>query len=165
MKYLFFLLATLCFSSNIIAQSFKVKQLQKSLGNWEGKLTYLDYTSGQPFTLLANIKINFTENNLGWITGYEYPKEPHANSTDTIYYINKQFGNETIVEFNQQKNGDFTLITERSGEDGNDHKKALLRHVYSLIGDSFTIKKEVKFQDAAIWIKRNEYQFNRVHLK
>ena len=39
------------------AQSVKVKDLSRSVGSWEGKLTYVDYSTGNPFTMLANIKI------------------------------------------------------------------------------------------------------------
>lgn len=58
------------------AQIFQTKDLSSSLGSWEGKLTYLDYSTGKPFTMSANIKISLTENKSGYIMGYEYPKEP-----------------------------------------------------------------------------------------
>ena len=47
------------------AQSFQIKELSNSLGNWEGNLTYLDYSSGKPYTMSANIKISLTENKTG----------------------------------------------------------------------------------------------------
>jgi len=42
------------------AQSIQVKELASSVGSWEGNLPYLDYSSGKPFTMLANIKISLT---------------------------------------------------------------------------------------------------------
>ena len=53
------------------AQSFQIKDLAASTGSWQGKLTYLDYSSGKPYTMPANIKISLTENKLGYIMGYE----------------------------------------------------------------------------------------------
>ena len=152
-------LMLLCITTN--AQSFQIKDLAASTGSWQGKLTYLDYSSGKPYTMPANIKISLTENKLGYIMGYEYPNEPHANSKDTTYVNNKLFGKDKIVEFKKATDGAFTLVTEIAGEDGNDHKKAILRHIYLLQSNTFSIVKEVKFSGTEKWIKRNEYQFNR----
>jgi len=143
------------------AQTFQVKDLSNSLGSWEGKLTYLDYSSGNPFTMLANVKISLTENKSGYIMGYEYPKEPQANSKDTTYVIDKFFGKDKIADFKKESNGDFRLVTEIMGEDGNDNKKAILRHTYLLKSTTYSIIKEVKFEGSDSWIKRNEYLLTR----
>ena len=143
------------------AQTFQVKDLSNSLGSWEGKLTYLDYSSGNPFTMLANVKISLTENKSGYIMGYEYPKEPQANSKDTTYVTDKFFGKDKIVDFKKESNGEFRLVTEIMGEDGNDYKKAILRHTYLLRSTNYSIIKEVKFEGSDSWIKRNEYLLTR----
>jgi DNA-binding transcriptional regulator WhiA len=52
-------------------------------------------------------------------------------------------------------------VTEIKGEDGNENKKAILRHTYQLISNTYSIKKEVKFDGTNKWIKRNEYLLNR----
>jgi len=144
------------------AQSFQIKNLSNSIGKWEGKLTYLDYSTGKPYTMSANIKISLTENMNGYIMGYEYPKEPQANSKDTTYIVNKLFGKDKIVEFKKAADGGFSLVTEIVGEDGNDNKKAVLRHIYILKLNTFSIIKDVKFEGTDKWIKRNEYLLNRV---
>lgn len=150
----------LCLSVN--AQSVQIIDLATSVGNWEGKLTYLDYSSGKPYTMSANIKISLTEDKTGYIMGYEYPKEPHANSIDTTFIVNNLFGKDKIVEFNKAADGGFTLITEIEGEDGNDNKKAILRHTYLLKKNTYSVVKEVKFNGTDKWIKRNEYFLNKV---
>lgn len=147
------------FCMTVNAQSFHIKDLAASTGSWQGKLTYLDYSSGKPYTMPANIKIRLTENMLGYIMGYEYPNEPHANSKDTTYVNGKLFGKDKIVEFTKDAAGGFTLVTEKEGEDGNDHKKAILRHTYKLKINTFSAVKDVKFDGTDKWIKRNEYQF------
>lgn len=149
-----------CISTN--AQSFQIKDLATSVGNWEGKLTYLDYASGKPYTMLANIKISLTENKTGYIMGYEYPKEPHANSKDTTFVVNQLFGKDKIVEFKKAVDGGFTLVTEVEGEDGNDYKKAILRHTYTLKTNNYSVVKDVKFNGTDKWIKRNEYLLSKV---
>ena len=93
--------------------------------------------------------------------GYEYPKEPQANSRDTTYIMNNLFGKDKIVEFKKSTDGGFTLVTEIAGEDGNDNKKAILRHTYILKPNTFSIIKDVKFEGTDKWIKRNEYLLNR----
>jgi hypothetical protein len=93
--------------------------------------------------------------------GYEYPKEPQANLKDTTYIVNKLFGKDKIVEFTKAADGGFTLVTEIAGEDGNDNKKAVLRHTYILKSNTFSIIKDVKFEGTDKWIKRNEYLLNR----
>ena len=50
------------------AQKFQVKDLENAVGIWEGKLTYLDYTSGKPFSMLANITIGLTQDKKGFIS-------------------------------------------------------------------------------------------------
>jgi hypothetical protein len=143
------------------AQSFQIKDLSNSVGIWEGKLTYLDYSSGKPYTMSANIKISLTENEKGYIMEYEYPDEPHENSIDTTYVNGKLFGKDKIVVFIKTSEGGFKLVTEIEGEDGNDHKKGILRHTYLLKTNTFSAVKDVKFDGTDKWIKRNEYLLNR----
>lgn len=157
------LLATgfLFLSLIVKSQSLQVKDFLSSVGSWEGKLTYLDYSTGKPFTMLANIKISLTADNKGYVMEYEYPKEPHANSKDTTFTIGNYFGKDKIVEFKKATDGGFTLVTELDGEDGNDYKKAVLRHTYILKSNTYSIIKDVKFDGTNNWIKRNEYLVHR----
>ena len=151
----------LCTSTN--AQSLLVKDLSISVGTWEGKLTYLDYTSGKPYTMSVNIQIGLTADKKGYVMGYEYPTEPHANSKDTTYIIDKKFGNDSVVEFLKYPDEGYKMITEVEGKDGNDDKKAILRHIYDLKPNTYTITKEVKFVGTDVWIKRNQYVFKRLN--
>lgn len=161
MKYIIFIISSFFSISFAYSQSFKISDLAASVGNWEGNLTYLDYSSGNPYTMQANIKISFTADKKGYIMGYEYPKEPHANSKDTTFANGNFFGKEKIVEFKKDNDGGYRLVTEIDGQDGNEHKKAVLKHIYVLQLNSYSIKKEVKFDGTDKWIKRHEYVFVR----
>lgn len=161
MRKLFLFLALILAWGCSIAQSLQVKDLSNSVGRWEGKLTYLDYSSGKPYTMLANINIDLTSDKKGYVMGYEYPKEPQENSKDTIFIIDNLFDKEKIVAFKKDSGGGFSLVTEIVGEDGNENKKAILRHTYQLISNTYSIKKEVKFSGSDVWIKRNEYLLNK----
>lgn len=161
MKNLIVALVSILIYKPLNAHSFQIKDLSSSVGNWNGKLTYLDYSSGKPYTMNANIKINLTENNSGYIMSYEYPAEPHANSVDTTYVNGNLFGKDKIVEFKKTIDGGFTLVTEIQGEDGNDQKKATLRHTYIFTTNTYSVVKDVKFDGTDKWIKRNEYLITR----
>lgn len=161
MKNILFATAFLLQSFSVNAQSLQVKDLSNSVGSWEGKLTYLDYSTGKPYTMSANINISLAENKNGYIMEYEYPKEPQANSKDTTFINDILFGKDKIVEFKKAIDGGFTLVTEIAGKDGNDNKKAVLRHTYILKLNTFSIIKDVKFEGTDKWIKRNEYLLNR----
>jgi hypothetical protein len=161
MKNLIVATLFILFCTSSKAQSFQINDLSASAGIWKGKLTYLDYASSKPYTMSANIKISLTDDKSGFIMGYEYPDEPHANSVDTTYVNGKLFGKDRIVEFNKTSEGGFTFITEIEGEDGNDHKKAILRHTYILKTNTFSAVKDVKFDGTDKWIKRNEYLLSR----
>jgi hypothetical protein len=162
MKNILFATAFLFLAFSVNAQSLQVKDLSNSVGSWEGKLTYLDYSTGKPYTMSANINISLTENKNGYIMSYAYPKEPQANSKDTTYIMNNLFGKDKIVEFKKATDGGFTLVTEFAGEDGNDNKKATLRHTYILKLNTYSIIKDVKFEGTDKWIKRNEYLIYKV---
>ena len=162
MKNILFSTAFLYLNLFVNGQSLQVKDLSSSVGSWEGKLTYLDYSSGKPFTMSANINIGLTADNLGYVMGYEYPNEPHDNMKDTTFIVGNYFGNEKIVEFERYLDGEYKMITEVVGNDGNDNKKGVLRHTYLLKSNTFSVMKEVKFDGTDKWIKRNEYLLNRI---
>jgi hypothetical protein len=161
MKNILFATGILLLCLSVKAQSVQVKDLSNSVGGWEGKLTYLDYSSGKPFTMLANIKIGFTADTKGYVMVYDYPKEPQANAKDTTFINDNLFGKDKIIEFKKAEDGGFTLVTEIVGEDGNDKKMAILRHTYILKHNTYSIIKDVKFEGTKKWIKRNEYLLNR----
>jgi hypothetical protein len=161
MKNILFATMFMLLCLSLKAQSLQVEDLFNSVGSWEGKLTYLDYSTGKPYTMSANIKISLTENKKGYIMGYEYPKEPQANSKDTSFINDNLFGKDKIIEFKRVPEGGFILVTELEGEDGNDNKKAVLRHTYILKPNTYSIIKDVKFEGTDKWIKRNEYLLNR----
>ena len=147
--------------SNAQTALFNAKTLASSVGNWKGSLTYLDYSTGKPFSMAANLIITQTKDQSGYIRRFEYPKEPHANSSDTLYITNQQFGDGQIVSFSQRAPGDFTLVTERQGQDGNDQKPARIRLTYHITPNQYQLVKDVLFEGSSTWVKRHEYLFSR----
>jgi hypothetical protein len=146
-----------------LAGTVSVKDFKPAFGKWKGTLTYLDYSSGKPYTMPCNISISSDKlNNQRLIIGVEYPDEPKANETDTIIISNdgKMIDGEQVVS-NEKTKGLTKIITEKNGVDGNDRRKAVLRHIYLFSKKSFTKRKEVRFEGEENWILRNEYKMTR----
>lgn len=93
----------------------------------------------------------------------QYPKEPKANTTDTMLISKdgKFLNNEPVTDKKILGKDSILVVTETSGIDGNDNKRARIRHTYLLGKNSYSIKKEVLFTGQSQWILRNEYRFRR----
>lgn len=132
-------------------------------GHWQGKLTYLDYTSNAPYTMLADLDVKQTGSANKFEFHNAYPKEPGANSVDTLTISNdgKFLGEEKITGRLLLKNGSLEIVTEVAGTDGNDNRSATIRHIYLLGSKSFLIIKEIQFAGEKTWIKRHTYNYHR----
>jgi hypothetical protein len=139
------------------------KEFKNLIGCWKGSLTYLDYTTNKPFSMPANIIVkDFTRSNI-IVCSLIYPKEPSANSLDTIS-ISKDgrlLNNEAIKTKRKLNEESFEIVTEITGIDGNDNKAAIIRHTYILGKNTYSVKKDVQFIGQTQWIVRNEYKFIR----
>ncbi len=131
-------------------------------GSWKGTITYLDYTSGKPFTMPANVNMRIAIRGQV-ILSYTYPNEPKANNVDTILVSSNgtMVDGSKVISREIMEDGAVKVVTERAGIDGNDNKQAQIRHTYYLGKISFQSIKEVKFEGTDNWIKRNAYLFNR----
>jgi hypothetical protein len=141
----------------------RAKDLQVFLGSWQGSLTYLDYTSGKPYTMPANLEVKQIGSTNAFRFSHSYPNEPKANSSDTLLLsTDGRMLNEEIVravrilpDSNQE------IITAYRGKDGNDNKPALIRHTYLVGPKTLHIRKDILFDGQTKWIERNEYRFTR----
>lgn len=145
--------------------SFKTieKDFEKLVGYWQGSLTYLDYSSGKPYTMPADLEIKRIATTNQFIFSNIYPNELSANSTDTLSvstdgkYINK----ENIKSRRKLVNGDIEMVTEEFGEDGNDHKAAVIKHTYTFNSTTYKIRKDVQFTGSTEWINRHQYAYEK----
>jgi hypothetical protein len=144
--------------------SIKKSDFKPLAGEWKGSLTYLDYGSGKPYSMAATItipKINTRTNML--ILKIEYPGEPKANGNDTLEISNdrSKLDDAKIISRKKKTDGDLEIITEMDGVDGNDNRKAVLRHIYSIGKKRFSVRKEVRFDGEESFILRNEFKMIR----
>ncbi|RYG06800.1 MAG: hypothetical protein EOO07_28575 [Chitinophagaceae bacterium] len=133
------------------------------IGEWHGSLTYLDYSSGKPYTMPANIQIRLSNNAKDLIIANIYPNEPKANSVDTLKISGngKMINRETITSVYNLKSGSKQIITEYNGKDGNDNKPAVIRHTYTFDKNRYSNQKDVQFDGEKTWIKRHEYSYTK----
>ncbi|MBC7937554.1 MAG: beta-lactamase family protein [Rhizobacter sp.] len=138
-----------------------VNDFEPFRGNWTGSLTYLDYSSGEPYTMPANITVNLLKEQGTIVLIKSYPDEPNANVVDTLNISadGKKINDVPVQSVKYFKNGDTEIITLREGTDGNDHKPASIQVSYTAGNNHFTIRKEVKFKGQTQWLQRHEYKF------
>lgn len=145
------------------SKKIAVKDFEVLLGTWYGSLTYLDYTSNEAYTMPADVRVAINAEEGYLLFSNMYPDEPHANSTDTVRISKdgKKMNQEIVKKVQSLSNGDLLLTTEYWGVDGNEQKKALIRHLYTIGNAVFIIKKEVLFESQKEWIQRHEYNYKR----
>ena len=138
-----------------------VSDFKLLVGRWKGNLTYLDYSSGKPYTMSAELEIKRLNQTNKFIFSNIYPKELNANSVDTLTISSdgKYIDNELVKLRKKLENGDIEIITEKSGKDGNDNKAAIFRYTYTISKTAFKKRKDVQFKGDNKWINRHEYSY------
>jgi hypothetical protein len=139
------------------------KDFTKLSGSWKGTLTYLDYSSGKPYTMPADIEVKRIRKTNKFIFSNIYPNEKSANSIDTIIISKdgKYIDKELIKSRRKLENGDIEIVTEEFGKDGNDNKPATFRHTYTFGKTTYKKRKDVQFTGQTNWINRHEYSYTR----
>lgn len=153
--------------SSLLSLNSKAKvdksDLDRLLGNWNGSLTYLDYSSGEAFTMPANVSIVRIGETNNYVFLNSYPEEPDANSADTLVVSDdgRFLNNEKVIKKHKLSMGVIEIVTSENGKDGNDDKPATFRHTYSIGKTYFSKKKEVQFVGTSEWIIRHEYKYSK----
>ncbi len=111
----------------------------------------------------ANLNIKQIGKTNSFSFSNSYPKEPQANSIDTVIISNDgRFVNKETIKSKRQLNDSTTeIITEETGVDGNDNKQATFKFTYILSPNIYANKKEVQFAGQSEWITRHEYSYKR----
>jgi hypothetical protein len=153
-------------SSAAIAQApakVSLKDFKIVFGNWEGALTYLDYSSGKPFSMPANVVIAPLAGTNHLLMTLSYPEEAEANETDTLTIAGNGtlLDGEKVVSKRKLPDGGKEIVTEIQGVDGNDDKPARMRHTYTLGRNVFAVRKDVLFDGEKDWIMRHEFRYEK----
>jgi hypothetical protein len=160
------LLLLICLQTSIAQQHARItkKDFKDLQGQWQGSLTYLDYSTHTPYTMPANLDIKQIGISNHFLFINSYPNEPKANATDTIKLSEdfQKINEETVTSRNKLMDGNLVIITEVKGTDGNDHQPAVLKNTYIIGKNIFVKRKDVQFIGQSEWIKRHEYSYKRL---
>lgn len=129
---------------------------------WSGTLTYLDYRSKKKVSIPANLTVRPNgDDKWSWVFEYEYPDEPQANSLEIVRLSKdgRSMNGEVVLERTSLPDNTVKLVTEKKGEDNN--RSASIRFTYSLNPKSFSIRKEVRYQDEDHFFERNGFDWKR----
>ncbi len=132
-------------------------------GKWEGSLTYLDYSTGKPFSMPANVEIARIKGADQLSMALSYPEEAEANETDTVTISGNGtlLDGEKVVSKRKLGHGGLEIVTEIQGVDGNDDKPARMRHTYTLGPEVYAVRKDVLFEGEKEWIMRHEFRYEK----
>lgn len=153
------LCASIGYAQDDDAPSVKTSDLKMIVGNWTGTITYLDYRSGKPFTMPANLEVKMTGYPNKLLLYNTYPNEPEANDTDKLKLSKKgtHLNKAKVVSREVLPNGQVVIMAQKKGKD--DNKKAMMRYTYTVSENQFVIRKDVKFDGAEEWVQRNEFKY------
>lgn len=127
---------------------------------WSGTLTYLDYTTGKPTTIASTLTVRRIAADLPtWELRVGYPKEPGADSVQTIVLKNNTIGNESILSRRTLPDGGIEFITSAPGTD--DNKPATFRFVHRLTPTIYSRTKLVTFVGQSTELQRHIYSWSR----
>ncbi|WP_231459978.1 hypothetical protein [Pedobacter sp. Leaf132] len=166
-KIKFYIVAlAICLTSVVNAQKTYnnlLKDFESLSGDWNGSLTYLDYSTGKPYTMPANIVVKRIGKTNKFSFANIYPNEMNANSVDTIMISTdgKLLNDELVISHKRMLTGNTEIITETMGTDGNENKPATIKHIYTVGNKVYKKQKYVKFNPEDEWIKRHEYAYTR----
>lgn len=147
--------------AGVAGQKLAHKDLDGLVGKWEGTLRYIDYGSGEPYTLPAHLKIEKGPEEGVYIFWTVYPDEPNANNADTVRISpdGKKLNNESLTLHRKLSKDALQFITDEKAVDGNDHRPATIRRTYSIWETKFTIRKDVRYEGQDQWTFRHEYVY------
>lgn len=112
----------------------------------------------------ANVTIEEGKSEFTLTLNTKYPNEPKANNKSKISISKdgKSINKEKVVS-RSREGSNILITTEYNGKDGNDNKKATIRHYYTFGTKNFIIRKEVRFDGEEEWILRNEFNYRRLN--
>lgn len=134
---------------------------------WKGTLEYLDYTSGKLTTIRSSLLVQRAPAagaDPAWSVALGYDDEPKADSASLLTMLEGgaaiRSGDSVERVISRHMDGDICdVMTESRGQD--DNKPATIRRAFRFGKGEFAIRKLVKFEGAAEFIKRHEYRWTR----
>jgi len=156
---MFTTLAFLFVSFNMNAQSNISLSDFKNLDNtsWEGNLTYKNYQDGKLISIPTKMQIKVTDVAIEQTLQYTYEPDKNISSKTKIKKNGRYLGKQEVIEKIMNPDSSFKIVTKYEGKD--DNKKATLYITYELNSNSYSVTKEVQFNNANERFVRHQYKF------
>lgn len=160
---IFMLMVVSVFSLRAQENKLQKSDIAMMCGSWEGTLTYLDYSSGKPYTMPANVVISTINASDHLLVQMMYPDEPNANSSDTLHVFGDggRIDGEKVISRDVMADGTVKIVSEERGKDGNDNSSATFRFTRTISKVAYVVVKEVRFDGSEQWIVRHTYSYKR----
>jgi len=141
----------LLISYNSSAQTISSADFQPLIGSWSGSLTYLDYKTGEPFSMPVELSIVQIEETNKFTFYFSFPDEPNANSEETFSISDggSMLNGEPVLSKRLLEDGNLEIVTESTGTD--DELPATIRQTYTIGADVFITRKNVRFVGQEEW--------------
>ncbi len=161
MKTLFTTLLILFVAFNTNAQSKISLSDFKILDNtsWEGNLTYKNYQDGKQISIPTTMQIKLTDKAIERALQYTYEPDKNIFSKTKIKKNGRYLGKQEVIKKIMDPDGSFKIVTKYEGKD--DNKKATMYITYELNSNSYSVIKEVEFNNSNERFVRHQYKYTK----
>lgn len=127
--------------------------------DWSGQLEYLNYGREDRSAIPVRMVVRPADDS-SIPYGFIYPGEEHKNARDKLRISNDggQINGYEVIDRFRDAEGALVIVTEGQGRD--DNRPADLRFTYIISENSFTNRKDVRFEGGE-YFNRNEYRVER----
>lgn len=162
MKNLLFTTAISLFTLMLHAQSSISLSDLEILNNteWEGKLTYIDYQSGEATSIDTKMQIKIDDGKIIYNMQYVYEPKKNNKSSVSIKKNGTYYGNEKVIS-NTVNNDSRTIITSYKGKDNGKKATMFISRIFN--ETNLSIIKKVVFKDGSKPLIRNTYTFTKIN--
>ena len=145
---------------NFQNHTIKADELKPWLGTWDGKMEYLDITTGMEESKRATIKVGPIAGGNKVALQYIYPDDASANFTDTIR-VAADGKSVSYLSLKEKKKSSTGLLFILEGETEDAGQKAEMRLSYNFNKKSFSLKKEIRHRGQSEYFTRSEYKLSK----
>ena len=143
-----------------VVSSHDIKSL---VGCWQGTLNYSGTIVRKPYSTTATLHITQGGNPSQFKLLHIYTKDPHDQTTDTITISTdgKKMNGAAVKSKQIISSGNIEITTEFPGFDSDHNKAALIRRVYDISNNAYSIRKYVLVEGQSEWQEREEFIYAR----
>ena len=149
----------------VIAQQSPVVaalDLKNLVGCWQGTLKYSGTIVRKPYSTTATLIVKQAAGSNQFDLLHIYTKEPGDQSRDTLIISpdGKKMNGAHVKSKRTIEEG-VEIITQVAGFDNDHNKAALLKYIYILRDNSYSVKKQVQLEGQSVWQERQEFNYTR----